>query len=78
MALLSRQFTSPIILILLGAALLSLLLDSPTDALIILAIVLMSGLLGFWQERSAARGVAELVKRWFYASPAPKRSSSLL
>ncbi len=59
MALLSRQFTSPIILILLGAALLSLLsllLDSLTDALIILAIVLMSGLLGFWQERSAARG----------------------
>ncbi|MCP9898463.1 hypothetical protein KBZ16_14635 [Vulcanococcus limneticus Candia 3B3] len=55
-ALLSRQFTSPIILILLGAALLSLLLDSLTDALIILAIVLMSGLLGFWQERSAARG----------------------
>ncbi len=60
-ALLSRQFTSPIILILLGAALLSLLLDSLTDALIILAIVLMSGLLGFWQERSAARAVAELL-----------------
>ncbi len=60
LALLLAQFTSPIILILLAAALLSLLLDSLTDALIILAIVLVSGLLGFWQERGAARAVAEL------------------
>ena len=40
MAPLLHQFTSPIILILIGAAVLSFLLDSLTEALIILAIVL--------------------------------------
>ena len=60
--LLVRQFTSPIILILSGAALLSFVLDSPTDGLIILVIVLISGLLGFWQENGAAGAVAELLR----------------
>ncbi|MCT0217710.1 magnesium-translocating P-type ATPase [Synechococcus sp. CS-1329] len=60
--LLLRQFTSPIILILAAAALLSFLLDSPTDGLIILAIVLISGLLGFWQEQGAAGAVAQLLR----------------
>lgn len=60
--LLLHQFTSPIILILTGAAVLSFLLDSPTDGLIILAIVVISGLLGFWQENGAARAVQQLLK----------------
>jgi Mg2+-importing ATPase len=60
--LLLRQFTSPIILILSGAALLSFVLDSPTDGLIILVIVLVSGLLGFWQENGAAGAVAQLLR----------------
>ncbi len=60
--LLLRQFTSPVILILAGAAVLSFLLDSPTDGLIILVIVLISGLLGFWQENGAAGAVAQLLK----------------
>ncbi len=60
--LLLRQFTSPIILILAAAALLSFLLDSPTDGLIILVIVLISGLLGFWQERGAAGAVARMLQ----------------
>ena len=60
--LLLRQFNSPIILILLAAALLSFALDSPIDGLIILVIVLLSGLLGFWQERGAARAVQQLLK----------------
>ncbi|MCX5931333.1 MAG: magnesium-translocating P-type ATPase, partial [Cyanobacteria bacterium] len=60
--LMVRQFTSPIILILTAAALLSFLLDSPTDGLIILAIVLISGLLGFWQEYGAAGAVAQMLK----------------
>ena len=59
--LLLRQFTSPIILMLLGAALLSFGLDSPTDGLIILVIVLVSGLLGFWQEHGAERAVQKLL-----------------
>ena len=57
-----RQFTSPIILILTAAALLSFVLDSPTDGLIILAIVLISGLLGFWQENGAAHAVQQLLR----------------
>jgi Mg2+-importing ATPase len=59
--LLVSQFTSPIILILMFAAGLSLFLHDSTDAVIILAIVLVSGLLGFWQERGAANAVAKLL-----------------
>ena len=59
--LLLGQFKSPIILILLFAAGLSFFLHDPTDALIILGIVLVSGLLGFWQERGAADAVEKLL-----------------
>jgi P-type Mg2+ transporter len=45
--LLLRQFGSPIVLLLIAAACLSVLLHDPTDGAIILAIVLVSGLLGF-------------------------------
>jgi len=55
------QFKSPIILILFFAAGLSIFLADHTDAIIILAIVLVSGLLGFWQERGAARAVEKLL-----------------
>ena len=60
--LLLRQFSSPIILILIGAAALSFLLGQPTDGTIILGIVLVSGLLGFWQERGAATAVERLLQ----------------
>jgi Mg2+-importing ATPase len=56
------QFKSPITLILLFAAGLSFFLRDNTDALIILAIVFISGLLGFWQERGAAGAVAKLLQ----------------
>ena len=59
--LLLSQFKSPIILILIFAALLSLFLKDAADALIILAIVLISGFLGFWQERGAADAVQKLL-----------------
>jgi Mg2+-importing ATPase len=59
--LLLAQFKSPIILILLFAAVLSFFLRDPTDALIILAIVFVSGFLGFWQERGATDAVAKLL-----------------
>ena len=54
------QFKSPIILILIGAAIVSLFLQDRTDATLILAIVLASGVLGFWQEYSATDAVAKL------------------
>ncbi len=60
-ALLISQFKSPLILILLFATGLSFFLHDPVDAAIILAIVLVSGLLGFWQERGAANAVEKLL-----------------
>jgi len=59
--LLLAQFKSPIILILLCATGLSFALRDPVDAVIILTIVLVSGLLGFWQERSATDAVEKLL-----------------
>jgi Mg2+-importing ATPase len=59
--LLVAQFKSPIILILLLATGLSLFLHNMVDASIILAIVLISGLLGFWQEYGASNAVAKLL-----------------
>jgi Mg2+-importing ATPase len=59
--LLVSQFSSPIVLLLLGATVISFFLHDPTDAAIILAIVLVSGLLGFWQERGAAGAVEKLL-----------------
>jgi Mg2+-importing ATPase len=61
LTLLVAQFKSPIILILLCATGLSFALHDPVDAFIILAIVLASGLLGFWQEHSAADAVEKLL-----------------
>jgi len=55
------QFKSPIVLILIFAAGLSFFLHDPADALIILAIVLISGALGFWQERKASSAVEKLL-----------------
>ena len=59
--LLLRQFTSPIVLILIAASALSAFLLDPVDALIILAIVFASGMLGFWQEYGAANAVEKLL-----------------
>lgn len=59
--LLIGQFKSPIILILLAATILSLFLHNFIDAFIILGIVLISGLLGFWQEFSASNAVEKLL-----------------
>jgi len=61
LSLLISQFKSPIILILLIATVLSFFLHDPVDALIILIIVLVSGLLGFWQEHSASNAVKKLM-----------------
>ena len=55
------QFKSPIILILVFACGLAFWLGERVDALIIAAIVLASGLLGFWQEHSAADAVQKLL-----------------
>jgi Mg2+-importing ATPase len=59
--LLIAQFKSPIIIILLCATGLSLFLHNLVDASIIFTIVVISGLLGFWQEFSASNAVKELL-----------------
>jgi P-type Mg2+ transporter len=59
--LLARQFLSPIIIILVIATVLAAVLGDPIDSIIILVIILLSGLLGFWQERSAGRAIATLL-----------------
>lgn len=58
--ILLAQFKSPIILILVGAALVSLFVEDHTDAILILAVVLISGLLGFWQEYGASCAIQKL------------------
>ncbi len=60
LAVFIAQFKSPILLILIGAAIVSLFLQDRTDAALILIIVLASGALGFWQEYSATDAVAKL------------------
>ena len=61
LTLLLAQFKSPLILLLLFATGLSFFLHDPVNALIILTIVLVSGLLGFWQEHSATNAVEQLL-----------------
>jgi len=66
LTLLLTQFKSPLIIILIFAAGLSLYLDVsksalPTNAIIIVTIILISSLLGFWQERGAANAVKKLL-----------------
>ena len=59
--LLAAQFKSPLILILLVAVGLSFFFNESIDALIIIAIILLSSLLGFWQEKRAADAVKSLL-----------------
>jgi len=56
------QFKSPITILLIVAAFLSMGLNDVTNAVIILFIILVSSLLGFWQEKGAANAINELLK----------------
>lgn len=59
--ILLSQFKSPITLILLFAAVVSFFLHDPTDTVIIVTIILISSLLGFWQEKGAADAFEKLM-----------------
>jgi P-type Mg2+ transporter len=56
------QFKSPITIILIAAAILSMILHDVVDSAIILVIVFTSSILGFFQEKGAANAVSQLLK----------------
>ena len=56
------QFKSFIIYVLLAAALLSIFLGEKTDAIVILAIVILNALFGFFQEFKAEKSIESLRK----------------
>ena len=57
-----RQFTSPFILILIAAGFLALLFGDLKDALVIFGLVLVNGLIGFYQELKALASIEALRK----------------
>lgn len=61
--LLLGQFTNPIIMILIAATVLSMIIGDPLDGVVILAIIIASGAIGFWQEHRASQAVAALARR---------------
>ncbi|MBS1741897.1 MAG: magnesium-translocating P-type ATPase [Bacteroidetes bacterium] len=60
MLLFAGQFRSPLMLLLIGAVIISAFLGDRSDVFIILFIVLSTGLLSFFQERNAGRVVEKL------------------
>jgi Mg2+-importing ATPase len=58
--LLIRQFTNPLVLLLVIAVVLSGVLGESSDSIIILFILMTTALLGFWQELNAGRAIEQL------------------
>lgn len=56
-----KQFTSPVVVILFIATAIAMLTGDVTDGIIILAIIIPSGLLGFWQEHRASTTMRALL-----------------
>lgn len=56
------QFTNPLVYVLLFAALLSLFLENIHEGLLILLIILINSLIGFWQEVKALASISALKK----------------
>jgi Cation transport ATPase len=73
-----RQFESPIVLILVIAACISLVMQQWTDALIVLLIVLGSGVLGFTQEYRASAAIEGLKRRLALATTAVRDGAEVV
>src|SRR6266542_508726 len=58
--LLLSQYKNPLVLLLVFAVILSLILREYSDSVIVFIVLLLSGLLGFIQERNAGRAVEKL------------------
>ena len=61
-AILAAQLKSSLIALLVVAVVVSLLLGETTDALAIVAIIVLNTILGFWQDAKAEKALAELKK----------------
>ncbi|MBI4092732.1 MAG: HAD-IC family P-type ATPase [Candidatus Kerfeldbacteria bacterium] len=59
-SLLLRQYATPLVLLLVAAAVISFLVGDRTDGLTIVGILIVNGLLGFIQEFKSARSLREL------------------
>ncbi len=55
-----RQFLNPLIIILLIAGLVALLIGDEKDALVIWAVIIINGFIGFYQETKALRSIQAL------------------
>lgn len=58
-----KWFVSPIALMLLSAAVLSLFIDKPFDFYFIIVLMLINFLVGFWQETKADNAIADLSRK---------------
>jgi Mg2+-importing ATPase len=70
-------FTSPLILILIAAAIVSRYLGEPVEAMVIVAIVLVNAVLGFLQEYRAERALRAL-QRYVTHSATVRRDGALI
>lgn len=71
------QFTSPIIYVLLAAACITLLLGDYKDTVIILAVVVLNAILGFFQEYKATRAM-EALRQMAVSTSQVRRGGQLL
>lgn len=62
LVILLNQFKSPLVFVLLGAAIISIILNDLTDSIIILAAVFLNTILGFYQENKANKAITFLKK----------------
>lgn len=60
-SVLISQFKSPIIIIFIFTSILSFFLGQTEDAVIIISIVILSAIIGFWQEKGAIDAVSKLL-----------------
>lgn len=56
------QFKSSLILLLVGAACISIVLGEFTDSIAVITIIALNAILGFWQDFSAEKSLSELKK----------------
>lgn len=71
--LLLNQFKSPLVFLLVIAVILSTILGEYSDSIVILAVLVITGLLGFVQERNAGKAVQKL-RELVHAKATVKRS----